>query len=471
MTQSFALRALCLAALASAACGTPNTFQNPDVGFPPSDLASNDAVEATPPDSSADAGADAADAAAEASAEASVEAALDAGLDSSLDAAVDAAEGSLDGSADVAREASPEAGPEAAADSGAEASAADAVAEASAEAGTTGRVVLLATGTTDLFAGTWRPTDTSWTTATLTDSSPSGPALAMASATSALGALRGAAGGAGTVDTTLFSGASWSAPAALGATVVTRARVTLATDGTSYYGAFHGNDFRHYFFVRSAAGAFGPVAEPVGTSGSQSFGPSPGALTVRSGTPTFAFAGNDQNLYVQERASGAWAAAVRAATDTLTLSPAIVPLTSGGELLVTYVRSTDARIQFVLRTGGLWSSPMTVNATALTSDPVALVALPGGGAVLAWRGLDQGLYWSRYSVTGWSAPAPALSPAPTLASAPALAPGVGGADAELAFVASSTGHVLHTRLRSATWSAPTDLGGAGRTEVALASAP
>ncbi|MCZ7685109.1 MAG: hypothetical protein M5U28_42595 [Sandaracinaceae bacterium] len=152
----------------------------------------------------------------------------------------------------------------------------------------------------------------------------------------------------------------------------------------------------------------------------------------------------------------------------VSLSPSIVAPSSGPELMIVFVRSTDAAIVFTTWSGGAWSSPVAI-ASAVTNEPVSLIALAGGDVVLAFRGLDSQAYWSRHSSGIWSSVAPIASPNPTVASPPSLAPGVGGVDAELAYV--SAGAAYHQRLTGATWSGAVLVGGAGLTAVSIASSP
>jgi hypothetical protein len=131
--------------------------------------------------------------------------------------------------------------------------------------------------------------------------------------------------------------------------------------------------------------------------------------------------------------------------------------------------STGAtQIMFMTRTGGAWSSPAAI-VNCLTNERVALAPLPGGGAILAFRGTDTNLYWSVYSGGAWSPVAPIASPNVSADAPPAVTHGMAGYTAELAYV--SGGAAYHARLTGSAWSAPTLVGGSGLNGVAIAAAP
>jgi hypothetical protein len=186
-----------------------------------------------------------------------------------------------------------------------------------------------------------------------------------------------------------------------------------------------------------------------------------------------AYAGNSGDLYDQTRTAGVWGAAPgHMLGNVVVTTPAIIEPIVGPELMVVYPQKAGPDpepLLYTMRNGGIWTIPIAI-AGAATDAPPALVALPGGAAVLAFRGGDGKLYTSRFTpgaVPPWSAPAQ-LGMA-SIASSPALAPGIGGADAELAYAASSS--AFHARLTGMVWSAPVMVGGSGVTHVAIASHP
>ena len=214
---------------------------------------------------------------------------------------------------------------------------------------------------------------------------------------------------------------------------------------------------------------------PIGGGAAQSFGSSPAAVAAIGSDTLVAFVGSDGDLYDQTRTGGAWgAASSHTLGNTLALMPALIAPTSGPSLMIAYVRSTDAKILFTTRTGSSWTTPSLIDANSFTADPVALTALPNGEALLAFRGLDNAIYFSRYTPAGSpvsSPPAPFAVPNVTSPSRPALAAGVGGVDAEMAFINALDGKAYHARLTGTSWSVPVMVGGTQLTTVTIASAP
>ena len=150
-------------------------------------------------------------------------------------------------------------------------------------------------------------------------------------------------------------------------------------------------------------------------------------------------------------------------------SLAIVRMTSGPELMLAYARQSDSAVLYATRSSGTWSTPATIP-SALAAAPVALAALPGGDAVLAFHGTNDQLYYSTYSGGSWSAVAPLLSPNVGVVGSPALARGIGGDVAEIAFV-ESDGAAYHSRYAGGSWSTPVAIGGSSLAGIALARTP
>jgi hypothetical protein len=322
-----------------------------------------------------------------------------------------------------------------------------------------------------MVGGEFHPA-TGWTSTMINEATTDAPALAFTAANSALTVIRSTAGG-GEIRFGTWSPGSFSAFAALAPGVTTRAAPALVGGGGVADLVFHGDNFKHYYAQHQMVWA--PAAEPVGGAAAQSFGPSPAALAALAADRVACFAGGNGDLYDQTRSAGAWGGASgHALGDVVSLSPAMVTLgVPGLELLVVFVNKTSSKIYFTTRAAGLWSVPAILDATSFTADPVALTAT-AGGAVAAFRGLDQKIYFSRFSpavVPPWSPPAPLAQPNPMTPAPPALAPGVGGFEAELAFASASDGLAYHCRLNAQGWSAPVGVGGAMITRVALTSAP
>ncbi|MFT3767191.1 MAG: hypothetical protein QM820_16970 [Minicystis sp.] len=336
---------------------------------------------------------------------------------------------------------------------------------------TSGVVVMLAGSGTQILAGEFHP-GAGWTTTTLTGATNDGLAVTLTGPTAGIGVIRSTANG-GEVRFTSWSPGAWTALAALGAGVTTRATPALTASGAAASLVFHGDDFKHYFAAHSTSWA--PVAEQVGGSAAQSFGPSPASIATLGTDAVITFAGNNNDLYDQTRSGGTWQAAHgHALGATVTLTPAIVALTSGPDLLIAFVRSSDARIVYTTRAANVWSAPAPIDTNALSNDPVSIAALPGGEAVLAYRGQNGKTYWSRYKPTAtpaWTPPTGISATNFDTPSTPAVAPGIGGVDAEMVFIDGATGAAKHARLTGTTWSSPLTIGGSGLTRAGVASNP
>ena len=332
-------------------------------------------------------------------------------------------------------------------------------------------MLLLAGGGTKVLAGEFHP-DVAWAVTQLSATTDKAPGIAMTGANSAIGVIRNTMVG-NDIGYTTWAPGSFQAFTSIASGVTTQAAPSIAATGTRADVAFLGDDNKHYYAARMAA--WSPIAEAVGGVAAQSFGSTPAAVTGIGSDTIVAFVGSNGDLYDQTRSGGVWlAASSHNLGNTLALQPAIIAPTTGPSLMIAYVRSTDAKILFTTRTGNVWTAPALIDASSFTADPVALAALPNGEAVLAFRGLDNAIYFSRYTpgnVPAWSPPGPLVTPNVATPSRPALAAGVGGVDAEIGFINSADGKAYHARLTGTSWSAPVVVGGAQLTTVAIASAP
>src|SRR5262249_45430706 len=135
---------------------------------------------------------------------------------------------------------------------------------------------------------------------------------------------------------------AWTPFVAVAAGVTTRARPSVAALGTAHV-AFHGEDFKHYYAEHQAT--WMPMAEPIGGAPQQSFGPSPPTVTVLGGNVVVAFAGDNGDLYDQTRTAGAWQpASAHSLGNVVSVTPALVALSQGPELMLLYVRKTDSKL-------------------------------------------------------------------------------------------------------------------------------
>jgi len=323
-----------------------------------------------------------------------------------------------------------------------------------------GQIVVVALGPSASLAGHYEPA-AGWSSAVLTGASGSDrPAVALRAKNDGLAMFRNS----GALSFSRFDGTAWSASADVQSGVTTRAAPAVAASATNFFVAFHGDDFKHYFALY--ANSFNPTADPIGTP--QSFGPAPAAIVADGSDAVIAFTGNDGDVYDQRR-SGSWAAAHGHGATSVAGTPSIVKLDQGADLLLVFAKS-DTTVSFTTSTSGTWSTPATIPST-LTQDPIALAPLAGGKAVVAFRGTNAKVYTTLFDGTAWSTPVALASGSAETPSSPAVAPGIGGADAELVYVATGAGSAMHARLTGTTWSTPLTIGGSNLTTISVASSP
>jgi hypothetical protein len=230
-------------------------------------------------------------------------------------------------------------------DASADAGAPDATVDAGTpDAGPASGTVLILAGGPSGVVGAHLSSGTGWTTTSLGDATSHAPALA-ATTGGATGLVRSTSSG-GERRATTFAAGTFSALAALGPAITSRDAPAAAGSASAASFVFHGDDYRFYFAQRAATWA--PTAEPViPASGVPSFGPHPAAITALAGDLVVLFVGNDGDLYDQRRSGGVWLDAHAHALglgNGPSLTPSIVALSSGPELLAVFVRSSDARI-------------------------------------------------------------------------------------------------------------------------------
>jgi hypothetical protein len=316
----------------------------------------------------------------------------------------------------------------------------------------------------------------SWNGADLSGATLDAPALAMLGSGEGVGLARGASMNA--LRFTRFIAGSWSAWADVGSS--TRAAPAMMAAGASAHVVFHDPSFMHAYAAFD--GSWAPTAEGLTPSmGAQSFGPTPPRMTMLMGEPLAAYAGSDEMLYTQARTGGSWQASDPVAGSKILDPPAIVALSTGPEMLVVYINHSpspppdaeDKKLYFATRTSGVWTTPQKISDQVFAVEPVNMVALPGGEAMLAFRGTDNKGYSLRYTpgATPWGAPTPIGNPNVDIASPPSVAVGAGGFVAELGYVAASDGSAHHVRHDATGWGAATQVGGTGLSHVAIASGP
>ncbi len=277
----------------------------------------------------------------------------------------------------------------------------------------------------------------------------------------------------GALDSTTMT-TSWADPAAV-ASASTIDGPSLAVIGATAHLVYQDAQYK-YFHAEYTNSAWDAATNPVGGGGSsQSFGARAPSAAAAGADVVVVQAGSDSLLYDQTW-NGSWQAAHQqggAAVEN-TLPPTMVALSGGSsELLAAYLRVNDYKVMTVARTGGAWGTPMLVDANAYSNNPVALAALPGGKALVVFRGSDGKPYFSVWDgASAWTAPAPIVGGNdPVIASVPSLAPGVCGADAVVAFAVSGGGIELAS-FTAGSFGAPVAVAGtSGAKFVAVGTLP
>ena len=333
-------------------------------------------------------------------------------------------------------------------------------------------VLLLGGSTAGVLAGELHPGG-GWVTSTLGDNTTFGPSLTMNSAGQGVGVITSQANSE--VHWTLWSAGTWSPLQLVQQGALARSQPFVDANGGAVAHLIYQDNNFHYFYLAYANG-WTPFPQGVGPGTTQSYGPVAATVAALGSDATTAFInGASMNVNfasARDRVGGAWQPRVDlAGASNFNVSPSIIALAAGPELMETYVRS-DAQILFLTRTAGVWSAATPI-AGCLTNDRVALAPLPGGGAIMAFRGTDTNLYWSVYTAGAWSVVAPFATPNVSVIAPPAVTHGIGGKTAEIAFV-KGDGNAYHARLAGGAWSLPVQVGGVAGgalVGVALASSP
>lgn len=338
-----------------------------------------------------------------------------------------------------------------------------------------GCALLLGGGGETIVAGEFREAE-GWAVRELTGTTPSAPAVAISAEGLGVGLLRLTGGETTPLRFTTWTPGTWSELAPLGSQGSSRSEPSLSAGVAGVQAVFQPTDYKHVFAL-FRGGVWSPDAEPVGGVSTHSYGPSAADIASVGGEALVAFMngadGAEQNhLFVQRRTEGGWDVAQHLTGDVnFEVPPRIVALDSGLDALVVYAQTGSNLLFSTRRQGAAWGEVMSIG-NAYTMQRPALAALPGGGAVLAFRGNDGRLYVARYNGSAWSAAVevPTLGGA-TLPAPPAVAPGVGGAEVELVY-ADGGGAAYHMRAMGEGWSEPVLITSrAGLSLLAIASAP
>jgi hypothetical protein len=248
---------------------------------------------------------------------------------------------------------------------------------------------------------------------------------------------------------------------------------SIAGSSSRAHVAYQGTD-THFYYAEESTGSWAPTNEAITSAGSPSTGPVPPAIATLADVPIIAFIGSDGDLYDQSRVGGAWQAAAShgVANQGASITPAIVSLTTGAELLVVYTDSAAHGLMFTVRTAGAWSAPTPIAGTA-SNDRISLAPLAAGGAVLSYRGTDQHLYTTILSATApytWSAPVIGVMGAdPLLQSSPSVATGGIGAEAELLYLDATSFILYSVRMNNGAWGVPVASFGSATYSIAVAT--
>lgn len=342
----------------------------------------------------------------------------------------------------------------------------------------TAKVVLVAGSAAAMIGGAYDEAS-GWTVTAINSNLGGSPSVALASPSEGVAFFRTSADSHWLY--TKWDGSTFTAPLSIGMLATGQATASMSYGESAYQIGYWGVDNKHYFArYAGQGGGWSPVAEAVmPAGGGQSFGSSPPSVAALGTEVYLVHAGTDGKVYEQRRSGGQWNAATGHDVGGVqtTITPAAAALSGNQEdLMIVYVVSANSQIGWLTRKPGnppVWNAGALIP-NALTQDRVALAPLPGGGAVMAFRGLNTNVYTSVYTPganPAWSAPLALANPNYSTPSTPALAPGVGGATAELCFADGASGKAMHARLVGGAWQSPVEVGGAGVTLVGMSSAP
>ncbi len=247
----------------------------------------------------------------------------------------------------------------------------------------------------------------------------------------------------------------------------TRVSPVAVASNTAVHASFLGlgTDYKYYYMEYDGT-SFNPTNQII-SNPTASLGYCAPGLTVLGTSVVFVNPGyGDESLYNRTRpmgAAGTWDAGYKYTTIPFLVddvTPSITALESGPELLLVVTEKVAAKpLYWLTRSNGTWSAPASISGAS--SIETALLALPGGGAILAYRDyVTNAIYWSRFDGTMWTS-ALEIPGGMTTKSKPVLAFGAGDAVAELLFV-DTAGQAKHARLHkgAANFTMPTMIPGA-----------
>lgn len=267
---------------------------------------------------------------------------------------------------------------------------------------------------------------------------------------------------------TKLSGGSWSAPFSVGS-ASTSAPPAAAAFGGGLRLLYIGDDGKYHMGTYASTSGWDDataVAEPTG--GITIPGKSAPAAAAISTSVIMTMAGNDGSLGRTTFSSSSWSTFGKFTGATAyEAQPALVALDVGGskDLLLVFTGS-DFLLHGVSRDAAshTWGTPSLVDPSAAPAgaraSETSLVAMPGGKAMLLWRGSNNAGYYSIYDSASntFGTPKDLLSGSPELASAPVATRGTCGSDVTIAY-AKKDGGVELLRYAGGKMNGPFTVGG------------
>ncbi len=265
---------------------------------------------------------------------------------------------------------------------------------------------------------------------------------------------------------TKLAAGSWSAPFSVGSAQQAGPPAAVAFGGGVKM-VYLGADGTYHMGTYGAAGWDDATAVAEPTGGITVPGKSPPAVSAISTSVVMTLAGNDGTLARTTYSSSAWSTLGKFTNaNAYESQPSMVALDTGGakDLLLVYT-GNDILLHWVTRDSAThnWGTPAVVDSAAATagasSSETSLAAMPGGKAMLVWRGSNNAGYYSIWDPSkGFAAPQELLSGDPELASSPVVTRGACGSDVTVAY-AKKAGGVELMRYAGGTWSGPFTVGG------------
>lgn len=306
--------------------------------------------------------------------------------------------------------------------------------------------------------------------------------VAFIDATHALTVLTNAtdpSGVSGPVQFATWVSGAWTPFSAVGSAGVTASSPPSLVAGTSSPELAFAGDNTNIESSATFSGATWSAVSPLGTLTG-----GPPSIAARGADATVAYVrSSDGALVAVDRTAGVWGSeeviesGSGAAPPTSSFAPSLVaPGGTGPDLVVVYTDVSKVDLHFATRSGAQWSpvASFGLPSKVINPDPVSpgtdspspsfatpILALAGGGAMIAFTSASQHVYTSQFDGTNWSTATSVFTPwcLDCLDAAQVgLASGVGSATVEVVFggdPSSQNDYVpYHTRLVAGQWTAP-----------------